>query len=68
MQRRSGGIPDVIIDRKTGFIIENNYREYLPGVRRGECDPCAELLGSREIAEARRRFLEENFTFESTVV
>jgi glycosyltransferase involved in cell wall biosynthesis len=42
-----GAIPDVIVDGKTGFIMENNTPE------------C--------IAEAGRRFVEENFTFDKAV-
>ena len=58
-----GAIPDVIIDGKTGFIMENNSPECIAeNVARALASPNLE-----EIAEAGRRFVEENFTFESTV-
>ena len=53
-----GAIPDVIIDRKTGFIMENT-----PGVHRGERDPGAELSGLEEIAEM-ESVCGGDFTFE----
>jgi glycosyltransferase involved in cell wall biosynthesis len=58
-----GAIPDVIIDGKTGFIMENNSPECIAeNVIRALNSPDLE-----EIAEAGRRFVEENFTFERTV-
>jgi len=58
-----GAIPDVIIDGKTGFIMENNSPECIAeNVARALASPDLE-----EIAEAGRRFVEENFSFESTV-
>jgi len=58
-----GAIPDVIIDGKTGFIMENNSPECIAeNVIRALTSPDLE-----EIAEAGRRFVEENFTFERTV-
>ena len=58
-----GAIPDVIIDGKTGFIMENNSPECIAenGIR---------ALNSPDlerIAEEGRRFVEEYYTFESTV-
>jgi glycosyltransferase involved in cell wall biosynthesis len=58
-----GAIPDVIIDGKTGFIMENNSPECIAeNVRRALDSPDLE-----RIAEAGRRFVEENFTFEFAV-
>ena len=58
-----GAIPDVIIDGKTGFIMENNSPECIAeNVRRALDSPDLE-----RIAEAGRRFVEENFTFERVV-
>ncbi len=58
-----GGVPDVIIDGKTGFIMENNSPECIAeNVIRALNSPDLE-----RIAEAGRRFVEENFTFERTV-
>ena len=58
-----GAIPDVIIDGKTGFIMENNSPECIAeNVVRALNSPDLE-----RIAEAGRRFVEENFTFEKTV-
>jgi len=58
-----GAIPDVIIDGKTGFIMENNSPECIAeNVKRALNSPDLD-----RIAEAGRRFVEENFTFESTV-
>jgi len=58
-----GAIPDVIIDGKTGFIMENNSPECIAAdVIRALASPDLE-----RIAEDGRRFVEENFTFESTV-
>ena len=55
-----GAIPDVIIDGKTGFIMENNSPECIAeNVKRALDSPDLE-----RIAEAGRRFVEENFTFE----
>jgi len=58
-----GAIPDVIIDGKTGFIMENNSPECI-------AENVIRALNSPDldrIAEAGRRFVEENFTFEKTV-
>ena len=56
-------IPDVIIDGKTGFIMENNSPECIAeNVVRALNSPDLE-----RIAEAGRRFVEENFSFEKTV-
>ena len=58
-----GVIPDVIIDRKTGFIMENNAPECIAeNVRRALDSPDLE-----RIAEEGRRFVEEYYTFERTV-
>ena len=58
-----GAIPDVIVDGKTGFIMENNAPECIAkNVMRALSSPELE-----EIAEAGRRFVEENFTFERVV-
>ncbi len=58
-----GAIPDVIIDGKTGFIMENNSPECIvENVIRALNSP--DLV---QIAEAGRLFVEQNFTFESTV-
>jgi len=58
-----GAIPDVIIDGKTGFIMENNSPECIAeNVKRALDSPDLE-----RIAEAGRRFVEENFTFERVV-
>ena len=58
-----GAIPDVIIDGKTGFIMENNSPECIAAnVIRALSSPDLE-----RIAEAGRRFVEENFTFENVV-
>jgi len=58
-----GAIPDVIIDGETGFIMENNSPECIAeNVVRALASPDLE-----EIAEAGRRFVEENFTFENVV-
>ena len=58
-----GAIPDVIIDGKTGFIMENNSPECI-------AENVIRALASQDlerIAENGRRFVEENFTFEKTV-
>jgi glycosyltransferase involved in cell wall biosynthesis len=58
-----GAIPDVIIDGKTGFIMENNSPECIAeNVIRALNSPDLE-----RIAENGRRFVEENFTFEKVV-
>jgi len=58
-----GAIPDIITDGKTGFILENNSPEcIMENVIRALNSPDLE-----EIAENGRRFVEENFTFESAV-
>lgn len=58
-----GAIPDVIIDGKTGFIMENNSPECIAeNVIRALNSPDLE-----RIAEDGRRFVEENFTFEKVV-
>jgi len=58
-----GAIPDVIIDGKTGFIMENNSPECIAeNVKRALSSPDLE-----RIAEDGRRFVEENFTFEKVV-
>jgi glycosyltransferase involved in cell wall biosynthesis len=58
-----GAIPDVIIDGKTGFIMENNSPECIAeNVRRALDSPDLE-----RIAEAGRRFVEGEFTFERVV-
>ena len=58
-----GAIPDVIIDGKTGFIMENNSPECIAeNVRRALNSPDLEW-----IAENGRRFVGENFTFEKVV-
>lgn len=58
-----GAVPDVIVDEKTGFIMENNSPECIAeNVVRALSYPDLE-----KIAEAGRRFVEENFTFEHAV-
>jgi glycosyltransferase involved in cell wall biosynthesis len=58
-----GTIPDIIIDGKTGFIMENNSPECIAeNVVRALNSPDLE-----QIAENGRRFVEGNFTFEKTV-
>ena len=58
-----GAIPDVIIDGKTGFIMENNSPECIAeNVKRALSSPDLE-----RIAEDGRQFVEENFTFEHVV-
>ena len=58
-----GAIPDVIIDGKTGFIMENNSPECIAeNVIRALNSPDLE-----EIAGDGRRFVEEEFTFEKVV-
>lgn len=58
-----GAIADIIKDGETGFIMENNSPECIAeNVIRALEHPDLEL-----IAEVGRRFVEENFTFESTV-
>lgn len=58
-----GAVPDVIIDGKTGFIMESNSAECIAeNVMRALEHPDLEL-----IAEAGTRFVEENFTFEKAV-
>ncbi len=58
-----GAIRDVIIDGKTGFIMENNSPECIAeNVIRALNSPDLE-----EIVENGRRFVEENFTFERVV-
>lgn len=58
-----GAIPDVIIDGKTGFIMENNSPECIAeNVIRALNSPDLE-----RIAENGRRFVEKNFTFEKVV-
>lgn len=58
-----GAIPDVIVDGKTGFIMENNTPECIAeNVIRALRSPELE-----NVAEAGRRFVEENFRFEKVV-
>jgi len=58
-----GAIPDVIRDGKTGFIMEDNSPKCIAeNVVRALEHPDLE-----EIAEAGRRFVEEEFTFERAV-
>ncbi len=58
-----GAIPDIIIDGKTGFIMENNSPECIAeNVIRALNFPDLE-----QIAENGRRFVEENFSFEKTM-
>jgi len=60
----ASAIPDVIIDGKTGFIMENNSPECIAeNVIRALNSPDLE-----QIAENGKQFVEENFTFEKTVV
>jgi glycosyltransferase involved in cell wall biosynthesis len=59
-----GAISDIIIDGKTGFIMENNSPEYI-------AESVIRALNSldlEQIAEGGRRFVEGNFSFESTIV
>jgi glycosyltransferase involved in cell wall biosynthesis len=58
-----GAIPDIIIDGKTGFIMESNSPECI-------AENVIRALNSSDldrIAEAGRRFVEENITFEKVV-
>jgi len=58
-----GAIPDVIVDGKTGFIMESNSPECI-------AENVIRVLNSPEleqIADNGRRFVEENFTFERVV-
>jgi len=58
-----GGVPGIVHDGKTGFIMESNSPECI-------AENVIRALGSPDlerIAEAGRRFVEENFTFERTV-
>jgi len=58
-----GAVPDVIVDGKTGFIMEKNSPECIAeNVVRALEHP-----GLEEIAGAGRRLVEENFTFERVV-
>ena len=58
-----GAIPDVIIDEKTGFIMENNSQECIAeNVIRALNSPNLD-----RIAEDGRRFVEENFSFERVI-
>ncbi len=58
-----GAIPDVIIDGKTGFIMENNSPECIAAnVIRALSSPDLE-----RIAENGKRFVEGNFTFERVI-
>ena len=58
-----GAIPDVIIDGKTGFIMENNSPECIAAnVVRALSSPDLE-----RIAENGRRFVEGNYTFERVI-
>ncbi|MCM2465813.1 glycosyltransferase family 4 protein [Methanoculleus oceani] len=57
-----GAIPDIIVDGITGFIMENNAPECIAeNVMRALNSPELE-----QIAENGRRFVGENFSFEST--
>ena len=57
-------IPDVILNGKTGLIMENNSPECIAAnVIQALNSPDLE-----QITENGRRFVEENFSFESTVV
>lgn len=58
-----GAVPDVIVDGKTGFIMESNSPECI-------AESVARALNSpdlKQIAEAGRQFVEENFTLERVV-
>ncbi len=58
-----GAIPDVIVDGRTGFIMENNSPECIVvNVIRALNSP-----GLEQIAENGRHFVEEHFTFERVV-
>jgi glycosyltransferase involved in cell wall biosynthesis len=58
-----GAISDIIIDGETGFIMENNSPGYIAeSVIRALNSPNLE-----QIAEGGRRFVEGNFSFESTI-
>jgi glycosyltransferase involved in cell wall biosynthesis len=59
----AGAIPDIIMDGKTGFIMDNNTPECIAeNVIRALNSPDLE-----RIAEAGKRYVEENFTFEKAV-
>ena len=58
-----GAIPDVIIDGKTGFIMENNLPECI-------AENVIRVLNSpdlEQIAEGGRQFVEKHFTFAKAV-
>lgn len=58
-----GAIPNIIIDGKTGFIMENNSPECI-------AENVIRVLNSPDlerVAEDGRRFVEEHFTFEHMV-
>jgi len=58
-----GAMPDIIVDGKTGFIMENNTPECI-------AENVTRALGSpdlEKIADAGRRYVEESFTFEKAV-
>jgi len=58
-----GAIPDVLIDGRTGFIMENNSPECIAkNVKRALDSPDLE-----RITEEGRRFVEKNFVFEKVV-
>jgi glycosyltransferase involved in cell wall biosynthesis len=58
-----GAIPDVIVDGKTGFIMDNNSPECIKkNIVRALDSPELEQIG-----ENGRKFAEENFTFERVV-
>ena len=58
-----GAVPDVIVDGITGFIMENNSPECIAeNVIRALDSPDLDL-----IAKSGKQFVEENFSFESTV-
>ena len=58
-----GALPDIVIDGKTGFLMENNSPKCIAeNVIRALNSPDLE-----QVADAGKRFVEENFMFESTV-
>lgn len=58
-----GAVPDVILDRQTGFIIENNTPECITKTILQVID----LWDLEFVAERGRKFVEQEFTFEKTI-
>ena len=58
-----GAIPDVIVDGRTGFIMEDNS----PDCIAKNVTRVLNSSDSEQVAENGRRFVEEHFTFEHAV-